>query len=1274
MMNVRRWGYRTAPVLGGALTALGCTSDKHENSNEAVSVSSEAFDLTDAKRKYWSKDPSVQNGTGESIVTGGGGSPSAMCPTGIGGVESAPPLPTVNGDVITVPGFGPRGISPIGEMKECSPGSPGNPDDLHFVYWGVSGDAEITARIADVVGPAGREKGQIGVMIRKTDDTSIEGPMGAGAFTVGAEIEEGTAACDSGVFEGASCSTPDAECFQTNSNYCRCTLTQSGNQWQCGLPGNQMFATWRNGLCYGLIPPSAIDQIKNLKIRLQRIGQHYSVSFQRPDETMWRPLHSVGGGEFAPVDADIGLFVSNMAGEACGTQNEVYAKFDQISVRHAGSTPPFVPEYRTTWLGSNRDQYCTMTANGCSGEISQDATSFHVFPGNAQLEPLIYKHTPAVEGGHTVQVIDANGKVERGTPRPLGLHVLQGAITQDPFPSVSAQPVAGESYAYVASGPSWGGVGPYCVDRLLAKTLKGPCKTWDDPVKKEVCVVDVEDTCGADGIDDPERRLTAIGGMAAVPHGTQNRLYVTQPDRDGDGNYTDDPRIVEMRAIEQNGLWRMEVNGEWPTPPNPGPITGGHSRLWVAHMPTNYMGANALGAPSVLTNMNNFDVQFDAQTSRVRTSVRCYHIANGLPCDSNSIDPTFGEIKGCVDANSDGKITGNEANGCVVNPVALAFRRGTTLASSELFIAENGIDQQFVRVFGNLHTATPGEVAQIGVPGGIYSGTKGLISDGANVWNRFYNLLGVGVDNAGGVYVSMNGLPGADIRKFTRNGTTYTYEWSIQGLLGFGHGQEIAVFDPGTDGADAYSFNKHFSFNTSVNNPPDASPPTAGGAMAPGSEWSLKSLTWDPHDGEKDVDGRYARDRGHTVIRRLNGERYMFVLSGDVSPSTYQPANTALPAHELITESRPGAPVSIKQAIHVYRFNGEIAVPTGSIEIIGIDTDPMPRCDDDCDCANDANRRRAYQIRSVSQGTQSWVSPASLDAFLDNTAPYCPVPTLGCPVHPDCINAKGEQACDMSGVPQSACVAPNACRAAVRVGHPKPELCPDISTLSCQPYPDNTCEPPDLSTLGAIPSGRIQGFDVDSNLDLWLVTNHGMNFPAKILRLPATITGVGPTYVTPLSTNPALAQYFSFTPAGTAQGIKVFPNGTNHLLFVLGESAIYRFATNMTSTFETQTLLGGSPWEPTEACAGYKAFDIAGDRIFVSNRCGAVEVYDKNFAGNSTAKPLILLSAGPELAGSQAWQDGEMGISAFRRTNGEYLVSTVESSPLPHNIVFRYNP
>ena len=94
--------------------------------------------------------------------------------------------------------------------------------------------------------------------------------------------------------------------------------------------------------------------------------------------------------------------------------------------------------------------------------------------------------------------------------------------------------------------------------------------------------------------------------------------------------------------------------------------------------------------------------------------------------------------------------------------------------------------------------------------------------------------------------------------------------------------------------------------------------------------------------------------------------------------------------------------------------------------------------------------------------------------------------------------------------------------------------------------------------------------------------------------------------------------------------------------------------------------LDGTPYE--------SVFPGDVDRMIPSYQVGAIEVYNKYFTGDSTDLPIILLSAGPELAGSQAWQDGEMGISAFQRSNGEYLVSTVESGPLPHNIVFRYNP
>jgi hypothetical protein len=81
------------------------------------------------------------------------------------------------------------------------------------------------------------------------------------------------------------------------------------------------------------------------------------------------------------------------------------------------------------------------------------------------------------------------------------------------------------------------------------------------------------------------------------------------------------------------------------------------------------------------------------------------------------------------------------------------------------------------------------------------------------------------------------------------------------------------------------------------------------------------------------------------------------------------------------------------------------------------------------------------------------------------------------------------------------------------------------------------------------------------------------------------------------------------------------------------------------------------------------AFDAAGDRIFVSSLWGPIDVFDA-----TTGSLENVLAPGPEVSGNGAWQDEQMGVRAYQRKNGEYLIIEENSGFGAKLNFFRYTP
>ena len=83
----------------------------------------------------------------------------------------------------------------------------------------------------------------------------------------------------------------------------------------------------------------------------------------------------------------------------------------------------------------------------------------------------------------------------------------------------------------------------------------------------------------------------------------------------------------------------------------------------------------------------------------------------------------------------------------------------------------------------------------------------------------------------------------------------------------------------------------------------------------------------------------------------------------------------------------------------------------------------------------------------------------------------------------------------------------------------------------------------------------------------------------------------------------------------------------------------------------------------------YMGMQFVGDYVFFAYIFGEVHVYDA-----ATGKLVEILSMGPEVAGRSAWEDAAMGLRAFQRKNGEYLIFTENSGYGGKNNFFRWTP
>jgi hypothetical protein len=174
----------------------------------------------------------------------------------------------------------------------------------------------------------------------------------------------------------------------------------------------------------------------------------------------------------------------------------------------------------------------------------------------------------------------------------------------------------------------------------------------------------------------------------------------------------------------------------------------------------------------------------------------------------------------------------------------------------------------------------PKLIKTFGDRGGIRSGNPGEITP-----RKFWGIRGVGMDSAGNLYVAMS-EQGSVLRSFSPDGTL---RWEVHGEFFC----DLAVPDPADDALSIWGVQERYKMDWS---------------KPPGQDSKWVSYTLDRHRYPNDPRGlMHVKQQGEhgltsPQIVYLNGKRFMFV--GGMFASNF---------------------------INIFRFDGEIAVPSGLI-------------------------------------------------------------------------------------------------------------------------------------------------------------------------------------------------------------------------------------------------------------------------------------------------------------------------------------------------------
>ncbi len=209
-------------------------------------------------------------------------------------------------------------------------------------------------------------------------------------------------------------------------------------------------------------------------------------------------------------------------------------------------------------------------------------------------------------------------------------------------------------------------------------------------------------------------------------------------------------------------------------------------------------------------------------------------------------------------------------------PTALALANDGTL-----MVADSGTGpRQQVLFYDISDPAAPKLVRTFGDLGGIASGVPGVVTP-----RKFWGIRGVGMDADGGLYVAQSEM-GSVLRKFSGGGDL---AWEVYGHFFV----DVACADPATDGDDVWGIQEHYRMDY---------------GRPPGREATWVGYSLDRHKYPNDPRGlTFVKQQGEhgltsPQVVTLEGKRFMFV--GGMFASNF---------------------------INIFRFDGEIAVPSGLI-------------------------------------------------------------------------------------------------------------------------------------------------------------------------------------------------------------------------------------------------------------------------------------------------------------------------------------------------------
>ena len=167
---------------------------------------------------------------------------------------------------------------------------------------------------------------------------------------------------------------------------------------------------------------------------------------------------------------------------------------------------------------------------------------------------------------------------------------------------------------------------------------------------------------------------------------------------------------------------------------------------------------------------------------------------------------------------------------------------------NRLLVTDNGPEQN-IKIYTDLNT-TPRLADTFGVTNGIYAGTPGEIAP-----LKFYDLRGVGVDEAGNIYVGMGSYrSGTHLQSYTPDGQL---NWELMGLLFV----DALGVDTATDGTVLYGKHERYTVDPS---------------KTENEAWTYAAYTLDPFTYPDDP--RLHMDVTSVFIRNIQGRRLMFTL------------------------------------------------------------------------------------------------------------------------------------------------------------------------------------------------------------------------------------------------------------------------------------------------------------------------------------------------------------------------------------------------------------